>query len=161
MNKKQLKMIGHGSIVLIFGLLAGFGLIMDLIGGFEIYPTNVLQFDIPGDSAAWARAHAGGIMNGMLVILVALVMFAMKLPEKPSYQLYWMLIGTGYANTLFYWGGLAAGAHRALTFGNNQLGETSIAGILGLLPAFIFAFVLLVAIWILMKQAFNMAKKNQ
>lgn len=160
MNKIQLKMIGHGSIVLLLGLLAGFGLIMSLIGGFEIYPTKILEFEIPGSTSSWARAHSGGIMNGMLVILVAIVMHLMKLPKKTSSTLYWMLIGTGYANILFYYGGILAGNHRALTFGNNKLGETSIAGIIGLLPALIFAFVLIVAVWIVMKHAFRMAKES-
>ena len=160
MNKKQLQMVGHGSIVMIIALLAGFGLVMDLIGGFEIYPTQILPFDLPGDSAAWARAHAGGIMNALLIYAVAVLIHLMNMGEKPTKQLFWMLIGAGYANTLFYWGGLMAGGHRALTFGDNQLGETSFIGVIGLLPAFVFAFITLIAAYIIAREAFSMAKER-
>ncbi|SEB45326.1 hypothetical protein SAMN04489761_0809 [Tenacibaculum sp. MAR_2009_124] len=160
MNKRELKMVGHGSIIMIIGLLAGFGLVMSLVGGFEIYPTNILKFEMPGTPSAWVRAHSGGIMNGLMIILVAVVMNKMQLPTFTCKKLYWMLVGAGYANTLFYYGGLFAGNHRALTFGDNPLGKTSIAGVIGILPALIFAFVLIVAFWILMKSAFQKAKES-
>ena len=154
MDKRQRKMIGHGAVVALLGLAAGFGLLMSLIGGFEIFPGSVLEFQIPGDSAAWARAHAGGIMNGMLVMIVALLLWGMNLPERTCFHLYWMLVGMGYANTLFYWGGLLSET-RALTFGDNRFGETSLAGILGLGPAFVFAFVTMVAMFIIARHAFR------
>ena len=148
-------MIGHGAIVLVLGLLAGFGLLMELIGGFEIVPTVVLPFDLPADSAAWARAHVGGIMNAMLVWLGAFVIFALGVSDRVGFHLYWMLVGTGYANTVFYYGGILAAEHRALTFGDNRLGETSIAGIIGLIPAFVFAFVTTIAAIIIAREAFK------
>lgn len=149
------RMIGHGAIVMLFGLLAGFGLLMELIGGFEIVPTVILDFDLPADSAAWARAHAGGLMNGMLVFVGAFVIFALKVSDRVAFHLYWMLVGTGYANTIFYYGGILAAGHRALTFGDNRLGETSMAGVIGLLPAFIFAFVTTIAVIIIAREAFK------
>jgi len=159
MNKRELKMIGHGGIVMLIALLAGFGLVMELIGGFEIIPTYILPFDIPGDSAAWAKAHAGGIMNALLIYAVALLMHNIKFTEATAKKLSWMLIGTGYANTLFYWGGLFAGSHRALTVGDNRLGETSLMGIIGYVPALIFAFVLLYATYLITKEVFQKAKE--
>jgi hypothetical protein len=158
MNKKQLQLIGHAAIIMLISLLAGFGLVMELIGGFEVFPTHIIPFDLPGDSGAWVRAHSGGLMNALLIFVVAILIHLMKMPTKPAGQLHWMLIGTGYANTIFYWGGLFAGSHRALSFGDNRLGETSIAGIIGILPAFIFAFVMLYASIIIAKEAFRMAK---
>ena len=144
MNSLARKMIGHGAIVLFIGLAAGFGLVMSLIGGFEVYPGSIINFDIPGDSRAWARTHIGGITNGMLVILFGLFVHVAQLPNRPASQLYWMLVGTGYANTAFYWGGLFSPS-RALTVGDNRLGESNILGVLGFVPAFIFAVVLMVA----------------
>ncbi len=154
MDQRQRKMVGHGAIVMIFGLVAGFGLLMSLIGGFEILPGTIIEFELPGDSRAWARTHAGGLMNGMLVIAGALVIWAMKLPEHTAKHLYWMLVGTGYANTIFYWAGMFAPG-RALTFGDNRLGETSVAGILGLVPAFVFAFVAIAAMLMIASHAFR------
>lgn len=160
MNRIHLKMIGHGSIILIIGLLAGFGLVMSLVGGFEIIPTKILEFEMPGDPKSWARAHTGGIMNGMLVLLMALVAYLMKLPSTTTKKIFWMVVGAGYANTLFYYGGIMAGGHRALTVGDNRLGETNLAGVLGYLPALTFAIILIIASWIIMKHAFRIAKDN-
>lgn len=100
MQTQQKKMIGHGAIVIFIGLGAGFGLVMSLIGGFELLPGYILEFEVIGDTRAWARAHAGGIMNGLFVISVALLTHAMSLSSKAATQLYWMLVSTGYANTL-------------------------------------------------------------
>ncbi len=154
MNRRQRRMIGHGAIVTLMALVAGFGLTMSLVGGFEIFPGNILPFELPGDSRAWARTHAGGLMNGMLVIVVALVMFAMRIDGDLERRLYWMLIGTGYANTIFYWGGLFSQT-RAITFGDNRFGETNIAGVLGFAPALIFSFVTCAAFFMIIRHAFR------
>lgn len=154
MNDLQRRMVGHGAIIMVIGLLAGFALLMSLIGGFELYPGNILAFELPGEGRAWARAHAGGLMNGMMVMIVALLLWALDLPERMSRQLYWMLIGAGYGNSVFYWAGVLAPG-RALTFGDNRLGESSIAGVIGLIPAYIFAFVLLYAMVILARHCFG------
>lgn len=154
MQTQQKRMIGHGAIVIFIGLAAGFGLVMSLIGGFELFPGFILEFEVFGDTRAWARAHAGGIMNGLFVISVALLTHAMSLSGKAATQLYWMLVGTGYANTLFYWGALFAPS-RALTFGDNRLGETNIAGILGFGPALVFAVVAMIAMAIVVREAFS------
>lgn len=147
-------MIGHGAVVTLFGLLAGFGLVMSITGGFEVFPGEIVEFDMPSDNEAWARAHAGGLLNGILVIVGALVLTVMGLSEKISRRLFWMLVGTGYANTIFYWGGLWAD-NRAVTFGDNREGETSVVAVLAFLPAFIFAFVTTVAIATIAWQAFR------
>lgn len=154
MDNTTRRMVGHGAVVLFIGLLAGFGLLISLIGGFEVFPGTIVGFEIPGDSSAWARTHLGGIMNGMLVILFALFIHAAQLPTRQAKQLFWMLVGTGYANTAFYWGGLLSPS-RALTLGDNRLGETNIFGVLGLLPAVVFAFVLMIAMVIVARWAFT------
>jgi len=154
MKTQQRKMIAHGAVIILIALASGFGLVMSLIGGFEIFPGTILSFDIPGDARAWARTHVGGILNGLLVIAGALVTHAMALPSSAASRLYWMLVGTGYANTLFYWGALFAPS-RALTFGDNRLGETNIAGILGFGPALVFAIVAMFAMVILIRSGFS------
>lgn len=147
-------MIGHGAIVTLIALAAGFGLVMSLIGGFEVFPGTILEFEIPGDTSAWARAHAGGILNGVLVMVGALVIHAMALPQKTASRLYWMLVGTGYANTAFYWGALFAPSH-AVTFGDNRLGESNLAGILGFAPALVFAIITMIAMVMLIRHGFS------
>jgi hypothetical protein len=147
-------MVGHGAILTLFGLAAGFGLVMSLIGGFELFPGSVFEFQIPGDTRAWARTHAGGLMNGLMVFTGALLMWAMHLPERSAKNIYWMLVGAGYANTVFYWGGMLA-PNRALSFGDNRFGEASLAGVIGFAPAFVFAFITMIAMVIIARHAFD------
>lgn len=154
MDKRQRRMVGHGAVVMLIALLAGFGLLIRLVGGFELLPGYILELRVFGDSEAWARAHAGGLLNGLLVFAGALILSAMRLPERTAFHLSWMFVGTGYANTIFYWGGLLAPT-RALTFGDNRFGETNLAGIIGLVPAFVFAFVAIAAMVILIRHAFG------
>ncbi|MGB0220143.1 MAG: styrene-oxide isomerase StyC [Sinimarinibacterium flocculans] len=156
MDSRSRRMLGHGAVVMLIGLIAGFGLIMSLIGGFEVFPGKILNFEVPGDASAWARTHLGGITNGMMVILFALFMHVAALPQRQAGQLYWMLVGTGYANTAFYWGGLLSPS-RALTIGDNPHGESTIFGVLGFLPALVFAIVLLIAMVIVIRWAFSRA----
>jgi len=154
MKTQQRRMVAHGAIVILIALAAGFGLVISLIGGFEVFPGTIIEFEFPGDPRAWARTHAGGIMNGLLVIAGALVTDAMDLPQKTGSRLFWMLVGTGYANTAFYWGALFAPSH-AVTFGSNRLGETNLAGILGFAPALVFAFITMIAMVILIRHGFS------
>ena len=153
MHLQQKRMIGHGAVIMILGLLSGFGLVMSLIGGFEVWPGNIVEFTIPGDSGAWARAHSGGLMNGLMIILGAFVIQGLALPEKAAGQVTWMLIGAGYANTMFYYGAILSQT-RALTFGDNRFGETSVAGVLGFAPALVFVVITIIAFAIIAKHAF-------
>ena len=147
-------MIGHSAIVIFIALLAGWGLAMSLIGGFEIFPGNILSFEIPGDSSAWARAHTGGLLNGLLVLAIAWVLSTLDLNERKSFHIWWMIIGTAYANTVFYWAGILA-PNRAITAGSNRLGDASLAGVIGFLPAAVFALVLMVAMVMIARSAFS------
>jgi hypothetical protein len=154
MKTQQRRMVAHGAIIILIALAAGFGLVISLIGGFEVFPGHIARFKFPGDPRSWARTHAGGIMNGLLVISGALVTHAMGLPQKTASRLFWMLVGTGYANTLFYWGALFAPSH-AVTFGDNRLGHTNLAGILGFGPALVFAFITMIAMVTLIRHGFS------
>jgi styrene-oxide isomerase len=51
----------------------------------------------------------------------------------------------GWANTVFYWFGNAA-QNRALSFGDNPLGASSLAGVIGFGPALVGAFLI---VWLL------------
>ena len=154
MDSRTRNMIGHSAIVIFIALLAGWGLAMSLIGGFEIFPGNILFFVIPGDSSAWARAHTGGLLNGLLVLAFAWVLSTLDLNERKAFHIWWMIVGTAYANTIFYWAGIMA-PNRAITAGSNRLGEASFAGVVGFLPAAVFALVLMLAMVIVARAAFS------
>ncbi len=153
MKTEQRRMIGHGAIILFIGMLAGVGLLISLVGGLEVFPGTIVELAIPGNSDGWVRAHIGNMLNGFLIIIVALVIHSMGIGAKIASKLHWMLIGTGYANMVFYLAALIA-PNRALTFGDNPLGETSFAAVIGLAPALIFAVISLIAIFILIRAAF-------
>ena len=55
---------------------------------------------------------------------------------------------------MFYWFGMIA-ANRALTFGDNRFGPSDWAGVLGLIPALVFAFVSMVAMVIIIRHAWS------
>ena len=153
MNSRQRNMVGHGAIVMIIGLAAGFGLVMSLIGGFEFFPGSILNFELAGESGAWARAHAGGIMNALMIFSGAWLIGALAMPEGSAKNIAWMLVGAGYANTVFYYGAILS-SNRALTLGDNRFGETNIAGVIGNFPALVFAVITIIAFVIIAKHAF-------
>src|SRR5690349_8644782 len=99
----QKRMIGQGAAVMLVGMSAGIGLLISLLGGIELIPGSIIEFGIPGSADAWVRAHIGGMMNGILIFIVALLISPLGFAEAGAKRLYWMLVGTGWANTLFYW----------------------------------------------------------
>lgn len=160
MNALQKRMVGHGALIMLIGLVAGIGLVMKLIGGFEVWPNHIIEFELFGTDRAWARTHVGGMMNALMVFVVALLLWALKAPEALNRQLFLMIVGAGYANTIFYWGGLLS-SNRALTFGDNRLGETSFWGVIGIAPALVFSFVSIAAFYLLMRHAFVSARHSE
>lgn len=150
----QKKMLGHAFLVMFVALWAGLGLTASLLGGFEFVPGFISEFPVPGDTRAWARAHAGGLLNALLVIAVAWVIPGLGFADKLAARLGWMLIGTAWANTLFYWGALFA-PNRAISFADNRWGESNLIAIVALAPAFIFAFVMLYVTFVIASQAFR------
>ena len=154
MNPKLRTMIGHGGVILLIGMCAGMGLLMSLLGGIELIPGSIIPFTIPGDTGAWARTHVGGILNGVLVMLVAVVLNSLGAGEGTISKLRWMLVGTGYANTIFYWGALFA-PNRALSIADNKFGASNAAAVIGLVPALIFVVISIIAVVILVREAFS------
>jgi hypothetical protein len=146
-------MIGHGALILLVGMFAGVGLLIGLLGGLELLPGRIVALQLPGNPGAWARAHVGGMLNGMLIMLVAVLLPALGFDEARSRRMAWMLAGTGWANTLFYWAALFA-PNRALTFGDNKFGPSNLAAVIGLTPALVFVIVSIVAVIALAQQAF-------
>ena len=136
----QRRMIGHAAIILLIGMLAGMGLLVTLLGGVEIWPGSLLPIKLAGLTDAWVRAHLGGMLNAFLIILVALVLPLLGFDTPRAKRLSWMFVGTGWANTLFYWAALFS-SNRALTFGDNRFGATSLWAVLGLAPALVFVIV--------------------
>ncbi len=126
-------MIAHGFLVMFVGLLAGFMLIFNLVGGFEIWPGNIMEFSVYGTTDGWVRAHSGGLTNGMMVVIVALSLPKLELSQRLNAFFAWGLIYVAWSFTIFYWVGNAAG-NRSLTFGDSPLGQADWLSLIGFLP---------------------------
>ncbi len=126
-------MIGNGLLVVLASMFAGFMLMFLLIGGIEIWPGKIVPLSIYGTSEGWVRAHTGGALNGILVIVIALAMPALRLSPLMQRVTAYGFIYIAWSFTVFYWLGNASG-NRALTLGDSPLGESDIIGIIGFLP---------------------------
>jgi hypothetical protein len=149
-------MVGHAALMLLIAMLAGVGLLMSVVGGIELWPGHVLGIGVPSNPAGWVRTHVGGILNAMLVMLVALLIPGLGFADARAHRLAAFLIGTGWANTLFYWAAMWA-PNRALTFGDNRLGASNLAAVVGLAPALLFVIFSIIAVAMIAAQAWRRA----
>jgi hypothetical protein len=133
MERLQRVMLCNGLLVILAAMLAGFMLMFNLLGGLEIWPGKILPIPTYGTSEGWVRAHSGGIMNGLLVIAIALCLPKLNLTEMMQRVTAYGFIYVAWSFTFFYWIGNAAG-NRALTIGDNPLGESDLLGVIGFLP---------------------------
>ncbi len=139
----QRRMIGHALLVMVAGLLAGFMLGFGLIGGLELTPGTIISMPYYGSVDGWVRAHVGGLTNGLMVIAIALSFPFIPISQRMQRITAHGLIFVAWANTVFYWLGNAA-ANRALSIGDNPLGQSDVFGIAGFLPALVGAIIALV-----------------
>ena len=150
MERLQRVMIANGLAVIAVSMIAGFMLMFSLIGGLEIWPGTILPISVYGTAEGWVRAHSGGVTNGMLVMLIAWALPMMALSERTNRLMAYGFIYIAWSFTIFYWLGNAS-ANRALTFGDSQLGESSLISILGFLPGLPSVFLTLILLGIGLK----------
>lgn len=133
MERLQQIMLGHGLLVMLASMFAGFMLMFNLLGGIEIWPGKIVGIPMYGTEAGWVRAHTGGALNGVLVIIVALAMPKLKLGEFAQKFTAYGLIYCAWTFTLFYWLGNAS-SNRGLSIGASALGEPDLIGLIAFLP---------------------------
>ncbi|REJ85726.1 MAG: hypothetical protein DWQ36_22685 [Acidobacteria bacterium] len=138
----------HGALVVAVGLVAGFGLLFELLGEVAIWPLPGPQVDIPGSVRGWQAAHVGGLLNGVLMLVGASFLGVLPFSQRGRAIFAWGLVFTGWANTVFYWFGNVA-PNRGLSGGDNALGEGTTAGFVAFLPAALASVVTLVAMIVL------------
>src|SRR5437867_521248 len=121
MNETERSMIGHGALILLVAMVAGIGLLVSVVGGIEVWPGRIILLATPSNPAGWVRTHVGGILNALLIMVVALLLPRLGFVEARARRIALFIVGTGWANTLFYWTAMWA-PNRALTLGENRLG---------------------------------------
>ena len=124
----QRTMIGHGALVFLVGLLTGVPFVLYLTGDFPFGDLLSFEINIPGDVRGWRMAHMEGILNGMLVILIASVIPVLEMPAKSQKLVGWAVIVAAWGNMIasvlgplfgvrgLYFGGGAANAVVNLLF---------------------------------------------
>jgi len=133
MKNMQRVMMINGMLVILIAMFAGFMLLFQLVGGLEVWPGYIVELPSYGTTDGWVRAHTGGILNGVLVMVVALALPMLDLSEFKNKFMAYGFSYVAWSFTLFYWIGNAV-ANRALTLGDNPLGESSFLSVLGFLP---------------------------
>ncbi|CAM3786763.1 styrene-oxide isomerase StyC [Polaromonas hydrogenivorans] len=153
-TRLQRLMIGNGILILFMALVAGLGLWMSLVGGFEFIPGTVTQFSIPGTPEGWAKAHRGTPMNALMVFTVALILPGLGFTQRTQALLGWIIVGTGWANTMFYFFANFS-QNRGLTFGANHFGPGTLESFLALAPAYFFGVLSMAGLIWMARKAFQ------
>ena len=143
MERLQRLMIGNGLLVVLVAMLSGFMLMFSLLGGVEVWPGKIIEIPLYGSVDGWVRAHSGGTMNGLLVIVVALCLPHLRLSDSMQRFTAYGFIYVAWSFTVFYWLGNAS-SNRALSMGPNPLGEPDTIGMLGFLPGLPSVFIVVV-----------------
>lgn len=130
-------MIGHGSWMILSTLVGGIGLWWYIVGGLEVFPGYIVQFSLPGSEKGWLRCHTGPAANGFMVIITALSLPYLDLPDSTAEWLGWIITMDGWSNVGFYFFGNLS-PNRGLAFGKSHLGPANIFSFLALAPAYLF-----------------------
>lgn len=144
----QKKWFGHGVLMMLVTLLGGVGYWMFIVGGFEIIPGYIIEFQLPGSEHGWKQLHSAPALNGLMVIGVALVLPALDFKPATARLLGWLIVADGWANCLFYFAGNFS-PNRALAYSETHLGPADIWSWIGLGPAAIFGAIAIVVMAII------------
>lgn len=153
MQGHDLLLAKNGLVVMIIGLLGGFGWAFALLGEVALSPIPVVLADsFPGEPSNWRAVHTGCLMNGIMALAVAGVIPRFNPAEHTAKRVALSVAFAIWANTVFYFANLAA-PNRSLSIGANALGEASMAGAVGYITAMIGAIVLIYALTVLLLSA--------
>ncbi len=87
-GRLRARMVFHGAVVVMLGLLAGFP------------HAFVLTGQIAGEERAWRMAHLEGLLNGFVVLLAAAVADWLALSPRQYAWLVWSLVVAAYGNVI-------------------------------------------------------------
>lgn len=82
------RLVFHGAVVVLLGLLAGFP------------HAFVLTGQLAGEERAWRMAHLEGLLNGMLTMLAGAAGGSLVLSARQERWLLWSLVAAAYGNVV-------------------------------------------------------------
>ena len=157
MDRLQRIMLSNGLLVILAAMFAGFMLMFSLLGGIEIWPGYLVPLHLYGTSGGWVRAHSGGTMNGLLVLVVALALPKLNLSPLLQKITAYGFIYVAWSFTLFYWLGNAA-QNRGLTLGDNPFGAADLISVIAFLPGLPSVIIVVVLLAIAAKSVLSAGK---
>lgn len=102
-NRGRLRLLGHGSIILVLGLLAGFPFLFFILDAVIVWPFTFSDSNfIPGSEHGWRLAHIAVMMNGMVIILAGLMVPHIQASKRALTWIVWGLVYTGWGNFIFF-----------------------------------------------------------
>lgn len=158
MERLQRIMIGNGLLVVLVAMLSGFMLMFNLLGGVEIWPGKIIPVPMFGTSEGWVRAHTGGALNGVLVIVVGLALPILRLSEGMQRLVAYGFIYIAWSFTVFYWLGNAS-SNRGLTMGPSPLGQPDLVGLIAFLPGVPSVFLVIVLLAVAAKGVLSAGRR--
>lgn len=156
-NQVQLSLIAHGALVIFFGLLAGFFLTFDMLQGIKIWPIIHMELEIPGSVRGWRTAHTGGILNGVMIVAMALCISKIQLSAGALKFTYWSFLLTGWGNTIFYWAANFS-MNRGLSVQATPYGEGEIFGTISYIAGASVMLLTVIACFLVAKSAWQSSK---
>ena len=162
MRRHQAILVGHGALVLCFGLVAGFAFTFHLLGELSLWPfPGTWPVQIPGDAARWRGAHVGGITNGLMAIAVGMALPIAALDARQERWVTWGIVWAIWGNVVFYVANALGAPNHGLSVGANRLGPGGVLGMIGFFGAYPAAFIAPVMLVLLARGAFRVAHRGE
>lgn len=159
-DRHQALMIAHGTLVLLIGLIAGYGFLFKLIGEITLWPIpGHWQIELPADERAWRAAHIGNVTNGLMCLGIGVALHRLRLSAGMEKFVTWGVIAAIWGNVGFYVFAALGATGRGLTFGANRFGGGDPLSVVAFLVGYPGAFVLPVAVAMVVRAAFAAARE--
>jgi hypothetical protein len=135
----QRMLFRHGGLVMLLGFAAGFGFLFFLIGSIELWPIpGKIAHQLPGSEKAWRMTHLEGVINGLLLWLLAAVLPAMDLTIRQARRIAQALIVTAWTFPIASLFDALFPGSRGLKFGGP---------VTNLIPFFLFYIGIIALVW--------------
>lgn len=137
------RLIRQGLLVLLVGLLCGFGLAFSISGAVALSPIPLSwDYTMEAPPRAWRAAHVGAISNGLMAVLIAVILPFVDLAAGTTRKITTGTIVVIWGNAIFYVASLWA-PNRGLSLGDTMAGPGNLAGVIAYVPAVVAAVLLI------------------
>ncbi len=129
----RLRLLTHGAIIAIIGLLSGFGFVFAILDAYTVWPVSIdVDAAIPGSERGWRVAHVAGFMNGLMMMIAGLALPHIRATARARAWIVWGMVYTGWGNTVFFHCANLSN-NRGLSAGVTKYGEADLLGTVGYL----------------------------